>query len=115
CGKPMVFKNGRYGKFLACSGYPACKNIRATTTGVPCPEEGCSGELIQKISKRGKIFYSCNRYPKCTFALWDRPVNEPCPQCGSAYLLERETKKNGLQLHCPNKECGYAKKIGEEE
>lgn len=113
CGKPMVFKNGRYGKFLACSGYPACKNIRATTTGVPCPEEGCSGELIQKISKRGKVFYSCNRYPKCTFALWDRPVNEPCPQCGSAYLLERETKKNGLQLHCPNKECGYAKKLGE--
>jgi DNA topoisomerase-1 len=115
CGKPMVFKNGRYGKFLACSGYPACKNIRATTTGVPCPEPGCTGELIQKISKRGKVFYSCSRYPKCTFALWDRPVNEPCPQCGSAYLLERETKKSGLQLHCPNKECGYTKKIGEDE
>ena len=115
CGKPMVFKNGRYGKFLACSGYPACKNIRATGTGVPCPEEGCTGELIQKISKRGKVFYSCNRYPKCTFALWDKPVNEPCPQCGSAYLLERETKKSGLQLHCPNKECGYTKKIDEEE
>ncbi|MBU4230107.1 MAG: type I DNA topoisomerase [Desulfurivibrionaceae bacterium] len=115
CGKPMVFKNGRYGKFLACSGYPACKNIRATTTGVPCPEPGCTGELIQKISKRGKIFYSCNQYPKCSFALWDRPVNEPCPQCGSTYLLERETKKSGLQLHCPNKECGYTKKIGEEE
>ena len=115
CGKPMVFKNGRYGKFLACSGYPACKNIRATTTGVPCPEAGCTGELIQKISKRGKVFYSCNRYPKCTFALWDRPVNEPCPQCGAAYLLERETKKSGLQLHCPNKECGYTRKIGEEE
>ena len=115
CGKPMVFKNGRYGKFLACSGYPACKNIRATTTGVPCPEPGCTGELIQKISKRGKIFYSCNQYPKCSFALWDRPVNEPCPQCGSAYLLERETKKSGLQLHCPNKDCGYTKKIGEDE
>ncbi|MCX5863766.1 MAG: type I DNA topoisomerase [Deltaproteobacteria bacterium] len=115
CGKPMVFKNGRYGKFLACSGYPACKNIRATTTGVPCPEEGCTGELIQKISKRGKVFYSCNRYPKCTFALWDKPVSEPCPQCGSTYLLERETKKSGLQLHCPNKECGYTKKISEEE
>ncbi|MFA7346954.1 MAG: type I DNA topoisomerase [Desulfurivibrionaceae bacterium] len=115
CGKPMVFKNGRYGKFLACSGYPACKNIRATTTGVPCPEAGCTGELIQKISKRGKVFYSCNRYPQCSFALWDRPVNEPCPQCGSVYLLERETKKSGLQLHCPNKECGYTKKIGEDE
>ena len=114
CGKPMVFKNGRYGKFLACSGYPACKNIRATGTGVPCPEEGCTGELIQKVSKRGKIFYSCNRYPKCTLALWDRPINEPCPQCGSAYLLERETKKNGLQLHCPHKECGYTKKLNED-
>ncbi|HIJ89275.1 MAG: type I DNA topoisomerase [Desulfobulbaceae bacterium] len=115
CGKPMVFKIGRYGKFLACSGYPACKNIRATGTGVPCPEEGCTGELIQKISKRGKVFYSCNRYPGCSFALWDKPVNEMCPQCGSVYLLERETKKSGLQLHCPNKECGYAKKLGEEE
>ncbi|MGV1100455.1 type I DNA topoisomerase [Thiovibrio sp. JS02] len=115
CGKPMVFKHGRFGKFLACSGYPKCKNIRATGTGVKCPEEGCDGEIIQKISKRGKVFYSCSRYPKCTFALWDRPVNEQCPECGSPYLLERETKKEGPHLKCPNKACGYSKKLHEEE
>ncbi|MFZ5775931.1 MAG: type I DNA topoisomerase [Thermodesulfobacteriota bacterium] len=115
CGKPMVFKMGRYGKFLACSGYPACKNIRATTTGVPCPEANCSGELIQKVSKKGKVFYSCNRYPKCTFALWDRPVKEACPQCGSPYLLEKDSRKEGLRLICPDKACGFAKKVGEEE
>lgn len=115
CGKPMVFKHGKYGRFLACSGYPACKNIRATGTGITCPEPGCGGEIIQKISKRGKVFYSCNRYPQCSFALWDKPVNEPCPKCGSPFLLERETKKGGLRLRCPDKACGYSKKVGEEE
>jgi DNA topoisomerase-1 len=115
CGKPLVFKNGRYGRFLACSGYPACKNIRATGTGITCPEPDCGGEIIQKISKRGKVFYSCNRYPQCSFALWDKPVSGPCPECGSPFLLERETKKGGLQLKCPDKACGYSKKAGEEE
>jgi len=114
CGKPMVIKHGRYGKFQACSGYPACKNVRATGTGVPCPEEGCSGELIQKVSKRGKVFYSCSRYPKCNFALWDRPVKEACPACGNPYLLARETKKGGRELYCPKKDCGYSRKTGEE-
>lgn len=115
CGKPMVFKHGRFGKFLACSGYPKCKNIRSLTTGVKCPEEGCKGEIVQKVSKRGKVFYSCDQYPKCTFALWDRPVAEECPQCGSPYLLERETKKAGLHLKCPDKACGFTKKISDEE
>jgi len=115
CGKPLVFKHGRFGKFLACSGYPKCKNIRPTMTGVKCPEEGCDGEIIQKISKRGKTFYSCDRYPKCTFALWDKPVNEQCPDCGSRYLIERETKKSGPHLQCPNKACGYTKKLDDEE
>jgi len=110
CGKPMVYRHGRYGRFLACSGYPACKNVRATPTGVPCPEPGCSGELVQKISRRGKVFYSCNRYPDCTFALWDKPVARPCPKCGSPYLLERETKSRGLHLKCPNKSCKYTGK-----
>ncbi len=115
CGQPMVYKHGRFGKFLACSGYPKCKNIRATGTGVKCPENGCDGEIIQKISKRGKVFYSCSRYPKCTFALWDRPVNESCPDCGSPYLLERETKKGGRHLKCPNKECSFSRALNEEE
>ena len=110
CGSPMVFKRGKYGKFLACSGYPKCKNVRAQTIGVSCPEGECDGELVQKISKRGKVFYSCNRYPKCTFASWDKPVNEKCPDCGSAYLLEKPaTKKNPPRMLCPDKLCGYTR------
>jgi DNA topoisomerase-1 len=114
CGKPMVYKHGKFGKFLACSGYPECKHIQAEKTGVACPEEGCGGELIKKVSKRGKVFYSCNRYPECSFALWDKPVNQPCPDCGSTYLLERETKKQGLHLKCPDKQCGFTKNLEEE-
>jgi len=107
CGKAMVYKNGRFGRFLACSGYPECKNVRAISTGVPCPEPGCDGELVQKVSKRGKVFYSCNRYPKCTFATWDKPVNRPCLLCDSPYLVEKESKKEGRQIKCPVKGCHY--------
>ena len=110
CGRPMVYKHGRYGKFLACSGYPECKHIPAITTGVKCPQDGCKGEIIQKKSKRGKIFYSCNQYPKCKFALWDKPVNKTCPKCGASFLLEKETKKTGPHLKCADKACGYQEK-----
>ncbi|MCK4840233.1 MAG: type I DNA topoisomerase, partial [Desulfobulbaceae bacterium] len=106
-GLPMVYKHGRFGKFLACSGYPACKHIKAQSTGVPCPEESCGGDIVQKISKKGKVFYSCNRYPKCTFAIWDKPVKKPCPDCGASFLVEKTTKKDGLQLRCADKSCGY--------
>ncbi|HIJ79724.1 MAG: type I DNA topoisomerase [Desulfobulbaceae bacterium] len=115
CGKPLVYKHGRFGKFMACSGYPKCKNIRSLGTGVSCPEAGCEGEIIQKVSKRGKVFYSCNKYPKCSFALWDKPTNDTCPQCGSTYMLERESKKAGLHLKCPVKDCGYIKNLAEDE
>ncbi|MCJ7603390.1 MAG: topoisomerase DNA-binding C4 zinc finger domain-containing protein, partial [Desulfobulbaceae bacterium] len=111
CGQPLVYKNGRYGRFLACSGYPECKHIQAEKTGVQCPEEGCGGELIKKISKKGKVFYSCNHYPKCRFAIWDKPVNEPCPDCQSPYLLEKENKRYGLHVKCPNEKCGYMQKL----
>lgn len=115
CGKPMVYKRGRYGKFLACSGYPECKHIESIGTGVKCPEEGCQGEIVQKASKRGKVFYSCNQYPKCKFALWDKPVNQPCPDCGASFLLEKDTKKDGHHLKCADKSCGYTKTIGEND
>jgi DNA topoisomerase I len=115
CGRPMVFKQGRYGRFLACSGYPACKNTRALSTGVHCPEPGCTGELVQKVSKRGKVFYSCSRYPQCKYALWDRPVNRSCPQCQSPFLLEKQNKKQGRRLQCPNTDCGYSESLEEEE
>src|SRR5439155_11518980 len=79
CGKPMVVKRGRFGRFLACSGYPDCKNSKPISIGVACPE--CKvGYLTERRSKRGKTFFSCNRYPDCKFAAWDRPLPEHCPQ-----------------------------------
>jgi DNA topoisomerase-1 len=110
CGRPMVFKQGRFGEFLACSGYPECKHIRAQTTGVKCPEENCNGELVQKVSKKGKIFFSCNRFPECKFASWDRPVPQKCPRCAKPFLLEKKTK-NGTFLQCIDNECGYSEPL----
>lgn len=117
CSRPMVVKQGRYGEFLACSGYPECKHTRslhsggpATSTGVSCPEEGCTGEIMERKSRRGKIFYGCSRYPDCTFALWDKPVDRQCPECGAPYLVEKETKKEGLVIKCAQKGCGYKEK-----
>ncbi|MCF8110286.1 MAG: type I DNA topoisomerase [Desulfobacteraceae bacterium] len=114
CRRPMVVKQGRYGEFLACSGYPECKHTRsinpggeAKSTGVPCPAPGCDGELLERQSRRGKVFYGCSRYPDCKFALWDKPVDRKCPKCGAPYLIEKETKKEGLVVKCAQKGCGY--------
>jgi DNA topoisomerase-1 len=114
CGKPMVVKRGRYGDFLACTGYPECKHTQslnsgpnAKSTGVACPEKGCDGEVVEKSSKRGKIFFGCNRYPKCSFASWDRPVANPCPICGHAYMVEKTTKRDGTMHVCPNRDCRH--------
>jgi DNA topoisomerase-1 len=106
CGKPMVIKRGRFGRFLACSAYPECKTSMPLVTKVGCPE--CKqGRLAERRSKRGKMFYSCNRYPECKFALWDRPLAEECPLCHSPYLLAKYSKADGEFIACPNKECGY--------
>jgi DNA topoisomerase-1 len=111
CGRPMVRRRSRFGEFLGCSGYPECDGIKRLQaepikTGVKCPE--CKeGEVLERRSRRGKIFFGCNRYPKCKFASWDRVVPEPCPQCGSAYLVEKVSKREGTRWQCPNKECGY--------
>lgn len=101
CGSQMVKKNGRYGPFLACSNYPKCNNIKPLSTGVPCPREGCHGELVKKKTRRGKVFYSCTNYPKCDFATWDRPLNISCPNCGTMPLYEK-TYRNGRDTvkHC---------------
>ena len=114
CGKPMVIKQGRYGPFLACSGYPECKNTQSvnghgagSSTGVACPEPGCDGELVEKRSKRGKLFYGCNRFPECSFATWDKPVDKACPACGAPIMVEKTTKKKGTFLACHDKKCGY--------
>ncbi|MGH7964279.1 MAG: DNA topoisomerase, partial [Candidatus Binatia bacterium] len=112
CGKPMQERMGRYGKFLGCSGYPECTNVKklggkaATSLGVPCPD--ChEGDIQQKWSRRGKVFYSCSRYPKCTFAVWDRPIPEPCPQCGAPFVVEKTTKRAGTTRRCLREECDY--------
>lgn len=122
CGKPMVRKEGRYGEFLACTGYPECKHTESVgnagsgrDTGVPCPVKGCSGTIIEKRSRRGKLFFGCNRYPDCDFASWDRPVAIECPVCGSPYLIEKETKKEGKFLKCPAKDCSHRQPLPEEE
>ncbi len=118
CGKQMVIKRGKYGTFLACSGYPDCKNTQSMdsaaggqTTGIRCPEQNCGGEIVQRKSKRGKVFYGCSRFPECSFATWDKPANKACPGCGAAFLVEKSTKKEGTFLMCLNKACGYKESL----
>ncbi|MHB8418500.1 MAG: type I DNA topoisomerase [Myxococcales bacterium] len=116
CGAPMVVKTGRFGRFLACSRYPECKSSRPFTIGVACPE--CKvGQLTERRSRRGKPFYGCNRYPECKFAAWDKPLAETCPECGSPYLLEKYSKRDGIVVTCPNAgksgTCTYRRLAGE--
>jgi DNA topoisomerase-1 len=108
CDGMLVIKRGKFGEFLACSNYPECKFTKPITTGVKCPMDGCTGELVQKTTRKKKIFYSCNRYPDCTYALWNKPVSEPCPLCSHPFLIEKFIK-NTAQLTCPNKGCKYVK------
>jgi len=111
CGSPMVRRRSRFGEFLGCSAYPDCDGIKRlkadpVKTGVACPD--CKdGEVLERRSRRGKLFFGCGRYPKCKFASWDRVVPRPCPDCGSAYIVEKTTKREGTRWLCPNKECGY--------
>ncbi len=118
CGQPMVIKPGRFGKFYACTGYPACKNTYSVNsitpgkeTGVDCPEKDCDGKLVEKQSKRGKIFYGCSKYPECNFATWDKPVNKTCPVCNAVFLVEKSTKKKGSFLACLTEGCGYTEQL----
>ncbi|AQQ53738.1 type I DNA topoisomerase [Planococcus lenghuensis] len=104
CGSPMVYKLGRYGKFMACSNFPECRNTKAIVkgTGVTCPL--CKeGEVVERKSKKKRIFYGCDRYPECEFISWDKPVERPCPKCQSL-LVEKRSKK-GVQIQCT--ECDY--------
>ncbi len=105
CGSPMVVKHGRYGSFLACSNYPKCKNTKPLSIGVNCPKEDCDGKIIQRRTKKGRIFYGCSNYPDCDFISWDKPVNKECPKCGNRYMVEKNLKSKGLILRCPN--CNY--------
>lgn len=113
CGRKMVYKLSKFGKFLACPGYPECKNTMAIReeTGAKCPK--CDGEILVKRSRRGKIYYGCEHSPKCDFMAWDMPVkDERCPQCGS--LLFKKQGRNG-KIYCYNEECKYERKLKGED
>jgi DNA topoisomerase I len=111
CGKPMVVKHGRFGKFIACSGYPDCKTTKPLTLGIACPEPGCGGQLVERRTRRGKTFFSCTKYPACKFALWTRPLREPCPSCGAPFTTERVARGGKITRSCIRQECGYKQEI----
>tara|TARA_Y100001934_G_scaffold164989_1_gene196436 strand:+ start:123 stop:2375 length:2253 start_codon:yes stop_codon:yes gene_type:complete len=100
CSSPMVVKTGRYGRFLACSGYPDCKNVKPYFLGIQCPEDDCGGQLVEKQSRKGKIFFGCNNYPSCKFASWDRPVDRKCSHCDAALLYEKSSRSSASTLYC---------------
>jgi len=110
CSQPMVVKGGKFGKFLACSDYPNCKFTQAITMGIHCPT--CAdGELTQKQSRYKRLFYSCNKWPACNFAIWDKPVAKACPKCSFPIVTEKLTKRIGLFNKCAKKECDWMEVI----
>lgn len=112
CGKNMVIKYGKYGKFLACSGYPECEHTRPIVhkIGVACPR--CGGDLVERRSKKGRLFYGCGNFPECNFMVWNKPIEEKCPECAS--LLVKKNRKKDSVIQCSNKECMYKKVIENE-
>jgi DNA topoisomerase-1 len=114
CGKAMVIKTGRFGEFLSCTGYPTCKNARPVPLGVACPK--CGGDIIEIKPKKkgGKTFYGCSKYAdetvKCDFKLWQKPIDEPCPQCGAKFLVQGGTKAKPA-IMCADKACGYKRAL----
>jgi DNA topoisomerase-1 len=107
CESSLVLKHGRFGEFTACSNYPKCKYVKQKTTGVRCPKDG--GDVVEKKSRRGKVFYGCANYPDCDFTLWNKPIAEQCPDCGAPFLVEKVTKRHGRQLVCNNEDCSYVR------
>ncbi|MBP1991349.1 type I DNA topoisomerase [Paenibacillus eucommiae] len=111
CGRHLVYKMGRFGKFLACSGFPECRNTKPIIkdTGVTCPT--CNeGKIVERRSKKGRIFYGCDRYPGCDFVSWDKPVSRPCPECGS--LLVEKRNKSGVKLQCVK--CDFKEEVNDD-
>ncbi|MFC5448328.1 type I DNA topoisomerase [Paenibacillus aestuarii] len=112
CGRPLVYKMGRFGKFLACSGFPECRNTKPIVKdiGVTCPT--ChQGKIVERRSKKGRVFFGCDRYPECDFVSWDKPVSKPCPSCGSMMIEKRS--KNGVNLQCV--QCDYKEEVNEDQ
>ncbi len=114
CSGALHIKLGRYGRFIGCGNYPNCKHMepieKPADTGVECPK--ChEGKILQRKSRKGKVFYSCATYPKCNYALWNEPVAQPCPNCAWPILTLKENKRSGRQMICPHEGCGYVKKL----
>ncbi|MEW5065756.1 MAG: type I DNA topoisomerase [Cycloclasticus sp.] len=110
CESNLIIRTGRYGKFIGCSSYPDCKHMepleKPKDTNVVCPD--CKkGTILERKSRKGKIFYSCSNYPKCKYALWNEPINEPCPSCNWPILTIKTTKRRGTEKVCPQQECSY--------
>ena len=109
CGNDLMWRRGRFGPFIACSNYPECKYIKkkeAKEIGMSCPECG-QGAVVERKGRWGRSFYGCKRYPECKFTAYNRPLSEPCPDCGRAWLLEKETKKEGKVVFCSNESCHF--------
>ena len=108
CGGDMIVKGGKYGAFLGCSNYPTCTNTRPIGIGIKCPK--CNeGDVIERKTKRKRVFYGCSRYPNCDFASWDKPVNRPCDTCGNPYMVQKFTQTRGEFLLCPSCKAEVAK------
>lgn len=112
CGSTLVIRQGKYGTFIACSNYPRCKYIKKEKkdTGISCPL-GCSGTILRKKTRKGKIFFGCSNYPKCKFATWDEPINQPCPECSRQFILRKNSMKGKPYLYCSNENCNYKEKV----
>ncbi len=113
CGRKMVIKYGRYGKFLACPGYPECKNTKPLLekTGVKCPE--CGGEIVGRRSKKGRKFYGCSNYPECNFVSFNKPLKKTCPECG-AFMVQKRSREKGTYYQCSRQGCGYSETPSEQ-
>jgi DNA topoisomerase-1 len=111
CGKKLAIKHGRFGEFTACSNYPTCKYIKLKSTGVSCGKEGCTGEIVERKSRRGKTFYGCSNYPDCDFVLWNKPLPDPCPLCGASFTVMKTTKRTGTVRFCNNENCEFKEAV----
>jgi len=101
CGGDMIVKGGRFGAFLGCSNYPSCKNTKPISIGMKCPK--CTdGDIIERKTKRKRVFYGCSRYPDCDFASWDKPVTRTCDTCGNNYMVQKYNQSRGEYLLCPS-------------
>ena len=100
----------RFGEFTSCSNYPKCRYVKMKETGVRCPECG-KGTIVERRSKRGKLFFGCGAYPDCNFVLWNRPVAKICPDCDASYLVEKSSKRDGRRLVCDSENCDHAEAV----